>query len=215
MIAKGEVTVLQGASGAGKTTIIDLLTGLYRPSSGRILVDDIDLAEISLKSWRNMIGYVPQELTLLHASVFENITLGDTALGEDRAWEALTLAGADDFIRELPHGLHTDVGEMGTKLSGGQRQRIALARAIVARPKLLILDEVTSALDPETERDICNRISALAGEFTIVAITHRPAWSRIASRLYKVSGGKVTEMRDSHPKGHTVGPALRAKAEAT
>ena len=146
VIPMGEITVLQGASGAGKTTIIDLLTGLYRPSSGRILVDDIDLAEISLKEWRRMIGYVPQELALFHTSVIENVTLGDASIGTERVWQALALAGAADFIRELPDGLESDVGEMGAKFSGGQRQRLALARAIVARPKLLILDEVTSAL---------------------------------------------------------------------
>jgi ATP-binding cassette subfamily C protein len=201
VIPKGEVTVLQGASGAGKTTIIDLLTGLYRPSSGRILVDGTDLADISLQKWRSMIGYVPQELTLLHTSVIENITLGDVTIGEERVWQALALSGAADFIRELPNGLQADVGEMGTKLSGGQRQRLALARAIVAGPKLLILDEVTSALDPETERDICDRIRSLAGEFTIIAITHRPAWSRIASRLYKVAGGRVTEVHNGRPPG--------------
>jgi ATP-binding cassette, subfamily C, bacterial len=208
VIPKGEITVLQGASGAGKTTIIDLLTGLYRPSSGRILVDGVDLTEISVQKWRSLIGYVPQELTLLHTSVIENITLGDVTISAERVWQALALAGAAEFIRELPDGLQADVGEMGAKLSGGQRQRLALARAIVARPKLLILDEVTSALDPETERDICDRINALAGEFTIVAITHRPAWSRIASNLYKVTGGKVAEVHRKPPRGDMTASAL-------
>ncbi|HKG75561.1 MAG TPA: ATP-binding cassette domain-containing protein, partial [Aestuariivirgaceae bacterium] len=208
IIPKGGITVLQGASGAGKTTIIDLLTGLYRPSSGRILVDGVDLTDISLKEWRRMIGYVPQELTLLHTSVIENITLGDVTIGTERVWQALVLAGAADFVRELPDGLEGDVGEMGAKVSGGQRQRLALARAIVARPKLLILDEVTSALDPETERDICDRINALAGEFTVVAITHRPAWSRIASNLYKVAGGKVIEVHSKPPQGNKTASAL-------
>lgn len=196
VIAKGAITVLQGPSGAGKTTTIDLLTGLYRPSSGRILIDGIDLKDISLSSWRSMIGYVPQELTLLHASVAENITLGDATIGEHQIWEALTLAGAAAFVCELPLGLQTKVGEVGSKLSSGQRQRIALARAIVARPKLLIFDEVTSALDPATERDICERVSLLAEDFTVVAITHRPAWSAIATKLYNVAQGKVTEIEN-------------------
>ncbi len=208
IIPKGGITVLQGASGAGKTTIIDLLTGLYRPSSGRILVDGVDLTDISLKEWRRMIGYVPQELTLLHTSVIENITLGDVTIGTERVWHALALAGAADFVRELPDGLESDVGEMGAKFSGGQRQRLALARAIVARPKLLILDEVTSALDPETERDICDRINALAGEFTVVAITHRQAWSRIASNLYKVAGGKVIEVHSKPPRANKTASVL-------
>ena len=212
-IPKGEITVLQGASGAGKTTIIDLLTGLYRPSSGRILVDGVDLTDISLKEWRLMIGYVPQELALFHTSVIENITLGDVTIGPERVWQALALAGAADFIRELPDALEADVGEMGAKFSGGQRQRLALARAIVGRPKLLILDEVTSALDPDTERDICDRIKALAGEYTVIAITHRPAWSRIASRLYKVAGGKVTEVQGKPPRRGDKTASALAKAE--
>jgi ATP-binding cassette, subfamily C, bacterial len=192
-----EITVLQGPSGAGKTTIIDLLTALHRPTSGRILVDGIDLNEVSLRSWRSMIGYVPQELSLLHTTIAENITLGDASIDEQQIWQALQLAGSSDFIRDLPQGLATDVGEMGIRLSGGQRQRIALARAIVRRPSLLIFDEVTSALDPATERDICRRISELAGEFTVVAITHRSAWSSIATRLYNVVDGKVARLEGS------------------
>lgn len=215
VIASGGITVLQGASGVGKTTIIDLLTGLYRPSSGRILVDGVDLKDISLTNWRGMIGYVPQELSLLHTTIAENITLGDTAHNEHQIWQALTLAGAAEFIRELPEGLLTDVGEMGSKLSGGQRQRIALARAIVARPKLLILDEVTSALDPTTELDICRRINSFAGEFTVVAITHRPAWSAIATKLYNVSEGNVTAVENHGRSGirRSTAAATSLKAE--
>jgi ATP-binding cassette subfamily C protein len=192
-VPANEITVIQGPSGAGKTTIIDLLTGLHRPTSGRILIDGIDLRDISLRSWRSMIGYVPQELSLLHTSIAENITLGDATIGEAEIWQALEIAGATGFVRELSRGLATDVGEVGSRLSGGQRQRIALARALVRGPKLLIFDEVTSALDPDTEHDICQRISRLAGEITIVAITHRPAWNSIATRVYNVGNGKVTE----------------------
>ena len=191
-IDRGSITVLQGPSGVGKTTVIDLIMGLHRPSAGKVVVDGIDLMDISLDAWRRMIGYAPQELTLLHASIAENITLGDETISESDIWHAAALAGADDFIRELPHGLATDVGEMGAKLSGGQRQRIALARALVAKPKLLILDEVTSALDPATERDICEQIGKLGQSYTVVAITHRPAWTSIATRLYKVASGKAT-----------------------
>jgi ATP-binding cassette subfamily C protein len=195
-IDRGSITVLQGASGVGKTTVIDLIMGLHRPAAGRVTIDGVDLKDISLGAWRSMIGYAPQDLTLLHASVAENITLGDDKISEADIWHAAKLAGADDFIRELPLGLATDVGEMGAKLSGGQRQRIALARAVVARPKLLILDEVTSALDPATERDICDRIARLAPDFTVVAITHRPAWTSIATRLYKVAAGRASLVPD-------------------
>jgi len=191
-IPAGKITVLQGPSGAGKTTLIDLLIGLHRPASGRIAIDGVPLGDISLKAWRGMIGYVPQELGLLHGSVRENVGLGDLSLGDEAILKALARAGAGDFMASLPAGLDTDVGEMGTRLSGGQRQRIALARALVGEPKLLILDEVTSALDPETEAQICREVKALAGDYTLIAITHRDAWTEIADRLYKVEGGRVT-----------------------
>jgi ATP-binding cassette, subfamily C, bacterial len=113
-----------------------------------------------------------------------------------RSVTALVRAGAEVLISGPAHGLDSDVGEMGAKLSGGQRQRIALARALVLEPKLLILDEVTSALDPATEDQICREVAALRGDFTIVAITHRPAWTAIADRLYKVEDGRVTAVTD-------------------
>ncbi|WP_108881089.1 ATP-binding cassette domain-containing protein [Anderseniella sp. Alg231-50] len=194
-IPSGKITVLQGPSGAGKTTIVDLLLGLHEPASGSIKVDGRPLTELSLKAWRSNIGYVPQELSLLHSSLRDNIALGNTALSDDDIADALRLADAEDFINSLPDRLDSNAGEMGGRLSGGQRQRIALARALVSRPKLLILDEVTSALDPETEASICRNALELAGEFTIIAITHRPAWSRIADRLYKVENGAAVEIK--------------------
>lgn len=194
-IPSGKITVLQGPSGAGKTTIVDLLLGLHEPSSGSITVDDRPLNDLSLKAWRSNIGYVPQELSLLHASLRDNIALGNTDLSDDDIFEALRLADAQDFVSTLPDGLNSNAGEMGGRLSGGQRQRIALARALVGRPKLLILDEVTSALDPETEASICRNALSLAGEFTIIAITHRPAWSKIADRLYKVDNGTASQIK--------------------
>jgi ATP-binding cassette subfamily C protein len=186
------ITVLSGPSGAGKTTIIDLLIGLNTPSSGRILIGGVPLDEIDIRAWRRMIGYVPQELSLFHASIRDNITLSDDEVSDERVRAALEQAGAADFVARLPHGLDTDVGEMGGKLSGGQRQRISLARALVTRPEVLILDEVTSALDPATEAEIVGNIAALRGQYTIIAITHRPAWTEIADRLYRVAHGKVT-----------------------
>ncbi|MEO9875893.1 MAG: ABC transporter ATP-binding protein [Anderseniella sp.] len=194
-IPSGKITVLQGPSGAGKTTIVDLLLGLHEPASGHITIDDRPLNQLSLKAWRSHIGYVPQELSLLHASLRDNIALGNNDLSDEDIVEALRLADAEDFVNSLPDGLDSNAGEMGGRLSGGQRQRIALARALVGRPKLLILDEVTSALDPETEASICSNALDLAGEFTIIAITHRPAWSKIADRLYKVDNGAAAEIK--------------------
>ena len=190
--AKG-ITVLIGPSGAGKTTMVDMMVGLYRPLSGRILFDGKDLAEVNLKTWRSQIGYVPQELTLLRGTVLDNITFRDPTLTEKDAIEALTLAGAMSFVKELPQGVNTNIGTMGAKLSGGQRQRISLARALVHKPKLLLLDEVTSALDEKTEAEICANIQQLLGRLTIVAITHRPAWTKVATKIYSVDGGVAIE----------------------
>jgi ATP-binding cassette, subfamily C, bacterial len=191
VIEKGSITVLQGQSGAGKTTLIDLLTGLHTPNKGAITLDGVSLADIDLKLWRRSIGYVPQELNLLHTTIRDNLVLGDAEISDADIEVALDQAGARDFIMAMPRGLETEVGTMGSRLSGGQRQRIALARALVTRPKLLILDEVTSALDPETEKGICDKIAGLHGRYTIVAITHRPIWTEIATHLYKVERGNV------------------------
>ncbi|NNF78338.1 MAG: ABC transporter ATP-binding protein [Rhizobiales bacterium] len=195
-----KITVLQGGSGAGKTTIIDLLIGLHRPVEGTISLDGVSLNEIDLKAWRRMIGYVPQELTLFHGTIRENITLGDETISDDKVASAVKRAGASGFIERLPEGLDTVAGEMGAKLSGGQRQRIALARALVTEPSLLILDEVTSALDPETEREIVANIKELTGDYTIITVTHRPAWTAIADRLYTVKAGHVKLVAPTKPK---------------
>jgi ATP-binding cassette subfamily C protein len=197
-IPAGRITVLQGPSGAGKTTLVDLLLGLHEPGSGEITIDGRPLGELSLNAWRSMVGYVPQELQLLHASLRDNIALGEQ-LGDEQLLRALDLAHARSFIESLPEGLDTNAGEMGGRLSGGQRQRIALARALVGAPKLLILDEVTSALDPKTEASICETAQQLAGDYTIIAITHRPAWSRIADRLYRIEAGQASEITAAKP----------------
>lgn len=188
------ITVLSGPSGAGKTTIVDLLVGFHQPTKGQILVDGIPLSQIRLQDWRRGIGYVPQELTLLHGSITENVTMGDSSISQDAVTQALAQAGALAFVSNLPQGLETDVGQMGSKLSGGERQRISLARALVLKPRLLILDEVTSALDENTEAAICASVRELSRYYTVVAITHRPAWTNIADRLYRVRGGKVARI---------------------
>jgi ATP-binding cassette subfamily C protein len=144
-----------------------------------------------------MVGYVPQELVLFHDSIFANLSLGDPSIGEEEAREALMVAGAWDFVQKQPQGMRTVVGQHGAKLSGGQRQRIAIARALITRPRLLILDEVTSALDPATEIDLCQRLRGLSGKMTIVAITHRPALLDIADRVILVEDGRIVEVPNS------------------
>jgi ATP-binding cassette subfamily C protein len=187
------ITVLSGPSGAGKTTLIDLLIGLHRPDSGSIYIGAVPLEEVDLTRWRTQIGYVPQELTLFHDTVRANLTFGDASIPDSAIHAALREAGASSFVGQLSGGLDTDVGEMGSKLSGGQRQRLSLARALVTKPKVLVLDEVTSALDPATEGEIVQNVAGLRGNYTIIAITHRPAWVQVADRLYSVSGGRVKE----------------------
>jgi ATP-binding cassette subfamily C protein len=146
---------------------------------------------VDLASWRGMIGYVPQDLSLLHDTVLANITLGDPKITEADAVAALKTAGVWDFIESLPEGLETKVGEKGSQMSGGQRQRLALSRALAGRPKLLILDEITSALDSVTEDAICTTLRSLAGDLTILAVSHRPRLVDFADRVYLLADGKA------------------------
>jgi ATP-binding cassette subfamily C protein len=187
----GSLTTLVGPSGAGKTTIIDLAIGLLRPASGTIALDGTPLQDIDIKSWRGMIGYVPQDTILLHDSVLHNVTLGDKSLDEAAAERALRAAGAWDFVSRLADGVETVVGERGGKLSGGQRQRIVIARALINRPKLLILDEATSALDPDSEEAICRSMESLKGQLTILAISHNRAMVQAADRVYQLVDGRA------------------------
>ena len=188
------ITVLTGTSGSGKTTLADIILGLHSPTAGKILVDGNPLSEIDLASWRQMIGYVPQDLVLFHDSLHANLTLGDPNITDEDLRRALETAGAWEFINAMPDGIMSIAGQQGTKLSGGQRQRIAIARALVLKPKLLILDEVTSALDVRTEKEICENIRRLSTDITIFAITHRPALLDIADRVYAIKDGVVEEM---------------------
>lgn len=188
-IPAGSLTTLIGPSGVGKTTIIDLITGLLRPQRGEIFIDDSPLAEINLRAWRRMVGYVPQENLLLHDTVLNNITLGDPKLTESDAEYALRAAGAWEFVASMPDGLKANVGERGTKLSGGQRQRIMIARALVHRPRFLILDEATSALDPDSTLAICATLRSLRGQFTILAVSHQPFLMEAADRVYRLQEG--------------------------
>lgn len=186
-----QLTVLTGPSGAGKTTIIDLVAGLLQPNGGCIEIDGINLDEIDHQKWRHLIGYVPQDALLVNESVFYNLTLGDASLSENDAQEALELADAADFVMALEQGLHTPIGERGGRLSGGQRQRLAIARALIQKPKLLILDEATSNLDAGSEEAVVATVTRLKGHLTLLAVSHDEAMTQAADQRIRLSGGEL------------------------
>jgi ATP-binding cassette subfamily C protein len=190
-IPVGSLVTLVGPSGAGKTTIVDLVAGLIEPVRGSIYVDDVSMEKLDRKAWRSCIGYVPQEPLLLNDTVLMNVTLGDSGVTREDATRALRAAGAWPFVEGREGGLDAVVGEGGGLLSGGQRQRIAIARALAVSPTLLILDEVTSALDPETEAGICKTLIGLKGAVTMVAISHQEALRDAADMVYLVKDGRV------------------------
>ena len=172
-VPAGQVIGIVGPSGSGKSTLAKLIQRLYVPESGRVLVDGVDLAMVDTAWLRRQIGVVLQENVLFNRSVRDNIALADPAMPIERVIAAAKLAGAHDFILELPEGYDTIVGERGSTLSGGQRQRIAIARALVTDPRILIFDEATSALDYESERIIQDNMRQIAKGRTVFIIAHR------------------------------------------
>lgn len=195
-IPAGRLTTLTGASGGGKTTVVDLVIGLLRPQEGEVLIDGVPLVDLDIHEWRRGIGYVPQDTFLLHDTVLHNVTLGDPDLGEADAERALRHAGVWDSVAALPEGVHTIVGERGGRFSGGQRQRIAIARALAHRPQLLILDEATNALDRETEAAVCATLRSLRGTLTMIAISHQDAVIEAADCVYHLQDGVARLLRD-------------------
>ncbi|WP_441279246.1 type I secretion system permease/ATPase [Tardiphaga sp. 172_B4_N1_3] len=189
----GQVVGIVGPSGSGKSTLAKLVQRLYVPEAGRVLVDGIDIAQIDPAWLRRQIGVVPQDSILLGGSIRDNIALVDPATPPDKVIEAASLAGAHDFILQLPGGYDTTVGERGSTLSGGQRQRIAIARALVTDPRILIFDEATSALDYESERVVQNHMAQIARGRTVIIIAHRLSSLRMADRILTVENGRIVE----------------------
>ncbi len=197
----GAFIAVVGSSGAGKTTVADLVIGLLRPQQGEVWIDDLPMRDVDATAWRGMIGYVPQETFLFHDTVMANVTLGDEDVSRTDVETALRRAEAWDFVAALPEGMDSVVGERGARLSGGQRQRIAIARALIRDPALLILDEATTALDPETEAGIVATVGRLAGKVTVLSISHQPAMMQAADIVYRLEERRaVLECADSLPK---------------
>ena len=192
-IFQGEVLGIVGESGSGKSTITDLVLGLQIPEKGDVLLDGLALSQWKQNSFRKRVGYVPQDPFLFNTSIRENLLWSYDQATEQELWKACRLANAEAFIKELPQGIDTMVGDRGVRLSGGQRQRIALARALLRKPELLILDEATSALDTESERLIQQAIDSLAGHMTILIIAHRLSTIIKADIIYVLKEGMVVE----------------------
>jgi ATP-binding cassette subfamily B protein len=190
-IRQGDFAVFVGQSGAGKSTIVNLLTRFYDPDKGRILFDGIDLRHATVRSLRSQIGLVSQDVILFNCSVRENIRMGYLEATDEQVEAAAKAAEIHKFILSLPQGYDTPVGDRGGQLSGGQRQRIALARALVRNPAILILDEATSALDPATEAEILATIERITKERTVILITHRMAHALRADVMYVLENGSL------------------------
>lgn len=193
-INKGESIALIGQSGAGKSTLADIILGLLMPQKGQILSDGKDVYT-SLNEWKKHIGYIPQMVFLLDDTIRNNVLFGAPFIDDEKIWKALDEAQLGDFVRKLPEGLDTMVGERGVKMSGGQRQRVAIARALYNDPDILVMDEATAALDNETEAAVMESINALSGLKTLLIIAHRLTTVRECDKIYEI-GNKVATLRD-------------------
>ncbi len=193
-VHKGESIAFIGASGAGKTTLSDIILGLLHPTVGTVEMDGIDVYSIPIQ-WAHIVGYVPQSIFLMDDTVRNNIAFGMPAetIEDEYIWNALEKAQMKEFVENLPYGLDTIVGEWGVKLSGGQRQRIAFARALYNKPEILILDEATAALDNETETAVMESIDALQGHITMIIVAHRLTTIRNCDRIYEIKDGVAVE----------------------
>lgn len=195
-IPVGKSVGIVGTSGAGKTTVVDILLGLLQIETGSILADDVEVRD-HYASWLKNIGYIPQTIFMIDSTIRKNVAFGcpDEDIDDNKVWEALKEAQLDEFVRGLPEGLDTSIGERGIRLSGGQRQRIGIARALFEDPEVLVLDEATSALDNETEAAIMDSINRLHGRKTLVIIAHRLQTIEKCDMVYRVTDGKAVRER--------------------
>ena len=191
VIEPGETVALAGMTGCGKSTIASLVSRFYEPTEGRVLIDGRDARSITLRSLREQAGVAFEDPILFSVSVRENVLMGKPDADDEEVWAALRAAMADDFVRELPWGLDTRVGEQGHSLSGGQRQRVALARTVIGRPRILVLDNPLSSVDVHTEAAIEDNLRELLIHSTVILIAHRPSTLLLADRVALLDDGRV------------------------
>lgn len=193
VINKNESVAFVGESGAGKSTLLDIVLGLLKPQKGTVCMDDQDINDIPF-AWARTIGYVPQSVYMMDDSIRRNVAFGveEKDIDDAKVWKALQEAQLDEFVKELPKGLDTEVGERGIRFSGGQRQRISIARALYHNPEILVLDEATSALDNETEKEVMRAIDGLHGKMTIIIVAHRLSTIENCDKVYRVENGNVS-----------------------
>ena len=191
-IEKNTSIAFVGSSGAGKTTLADIIIGVLEPKAGQVLVDGKDVFR-HLDAWHKTIGYIPQMIYLMDDTLRANIVFGvrEEEIDDNQVWKALERAELADFVKELPDGIYTKIGDRGVRLSGGQRQRVGIARALYAEPDVLILDEATSALDNETEASVMESIESLHGQTTLIIIAHRLSTIQNCDEIYSVENGKI------------------------
>lgn len=196
VIEKGSCVGIMGPSGAGKTTLVDIMLGLLEPYDGKVLLDGVDVSQ-NPRGWLAHVGYIPQSIFMLDDTIGANVSFGHPydSTTEERIWEALEEAQLADFVRGLPEGLDTQVGERGVRLSGGQQQRIGIARTLFGRPDVLVFDEATSSLDNVTESEVMEAIYGLQGKRTMVIIAHRLSTIERCDHLFEVRDGSVTQRR--------------------
>jgi len=191
-IKKGEAIGINGPSGSGKTTLINMILGLLEPSSGELFINEVDIKK-NMNNWRSMVGYVPQSITLIDASIKNNVALGlnENEIDDEKVLSVLKEANLDELVNDFPEGLNTFIGENGVRLSGGQRQRLGIARALYRNAKFMIFDEATSALDTETEKKITSEIMKLSGNRTLVIIAHRISTIKDCDTIHYLKSGEI------------------------
>jgi len=192
-VPAGQITALVGPSGAGKSSVADLLAGLLGPDRGTVTIDGAALDAAAQRAWRGQVAYIDQDPLLLAAPLRDNLRWAAPEASDAQLWAALEQAAAADFVRALPEGLETQLGDGGRRLSGGERQRLMLARALLRDPGLLILDEATSALDAENEAAIAAALARLRGRMTVVLIAHRGALLGLADQVIRLENGRMVD----------------------